>query len=214
MSDDVPLERMIRQQIVERGLTDARLLEALRSVPREPFFPDEGRADAHADRASPLGHGQTISQPYVVALMTDRLDVQPHHRVLEIGTGSGYQTAVLSRLAGEVFTVERIKPLLDAAFDRLAGLGVRNVRYRFGDGFQGWPEHAPYDRLLIAAAPPTLPRELLASSLVDGGVAVLPVGGGEGQELVRVVRQGDGLRSETLCAVRFVPMVGEVASGE
>src|SRR3984885_5964368 len=129
-----PQERMIRQQIVERGITDPRVLEAMRAVPREKFFPTPTRSEAHADRSAPIGHGQTISQPYIVALMTQRLEVGPTHRVLELGTGSGYQTAILAKLSAEVWTVERLKPLLDDAFERLMSMGIRNVHYRFGDG--------------------------------------------------------------------------------
>lgn len=205
-----PRERMIRQQIVERGLTAPRLLDALRATPRELFVPDRAADEAYADRALELGHGQTVSQPYIVALMTDRLDVHATHRVLEVGTGSGYQTAVLARLAGEVFSVERVKPLLDDAFERLAGLGLRNVHLRFGDGYAGWPEHGPFDRVMITAAPAAFPDELLRTQLKDGGVAVLPVGEGMQQTLERVERRGGDLVRRAVCGVRFVPMLEDV----
>ena len=204
-----PRERMVRQQVADRGITDDRLLEVLRSVPREAFFPPDQSADAHADRAADIGHGQTISQPYVVALMTDRLALTGTERVLEVGTGSGYQTAVLARLAAEVYTVERVKPLLDDAFERLAALGAKNVRFRHGDGSLGWPDRAPFNRVLIAAGAPELPRRLLLDQLVDGGVAVLPVGPAEKQMLVRVVRRGGDLDATNVCPVRFVPLIGE-----
>src|SRR5687767_2946146 len=184
---------MIRQQVIERGLTDERVLAAMRAVPREMFFADEFRHEAHADRAAPIGHGQTISQPYMVALMSSRLDVRPEHRVLELGTGSGYQTAVLAHLAGRVYSIERVKPLLDEAFERVLTLGLRNVHFRHGDGTLGWPEHAPYDRILITAGAPELPRALLMNQLADGGIAVLPVGPADEQMLVEVRRRGNDL---------------------
>lgn len=204
-----PQERMVRQQVADRGIADERLLAALREVPRERFFPHEAAADAYADRAAAIGHGQTISQPYIVALMTDRLSLAGTERVLEVGTGSGYQTAVLAAMAGRVFTVERVKPLLDDAFERLSAMGVRNVAYRHGDGSAGWPEHAPFDRVLIAAGAPELPRRLLLEQLADGGVAVLPVGPEDKQMLVRVARAGGDLKAQDVCPVRFVPLIGE-----
>src|SRR4051794_21347563 len=132
------LERMIQQQVIERGITDPRVIEALRVVPRDKFFQEDLVNEAYADRAAPIGHGQTISQPYMVALMTERLDVKPDHKVLEIGTGSGYQTAILGRLAGEVYSIERVKPLLDEVSHRLHELGIRNAHFRLGDGTMGW----------------------------------------------------------------------------
>ena len=195
LQDESPLERMIRRQVVDRGVRDERVLAALRAVPRERFFPEERRAYAYADRATSIGHGQTISQPYMVALMTERLDVRPPHRVLEIGTGSGYQTAVLAHLAAEVYSVERVKPLLDAAFERLMDLRLRNVHFRYGDGTLGWPEKAPFDRILAAAGAPELPKDLLLGQLADGGLAVLPVGPQDEQMLVEVRREGDRLKS-------------------
>jgi protein-L-isoaspartate(D-aspartate) O-methyltransferase len=202
-------EVMIQRQVIDRGIADQRVISALRAVPRDKFFEDSSRGDAFADRASPIGHGQTISQPYIVALMTERLDVLRDHRVLEIGTGSGYQTAILAHLAREVYTVERVKPLLDAAFERLMELGLRNVHFRYGDGTRGWPEHAPFDRILIAAGAPQVPRALLLSQLRDGGVAVLPVGPDDHQMLVAVRRVGDTLQSEEVTACRFVKLIGE-----
>jgi protein-L-isoaspartate(D-aspartate) O-methyltransferase len=202
------LERMIRQQVIERGITDPRVIEALRVVPRDKFFQEDLVNEAYADRAAPIGHGQTISQPYMVALMTERLDVKPEHKVLEIGTGSGYQSAILARLAGEVYSIERVKPLLDAAFHRLHDLGIRNVHFRYGDGTIGWPEMAPFDRILIAAGAPALPVELLLGQLKDGGIAVLPIGAEDEQMLVSVRREGSELRSEDVCPCRFVKLIG------
>jgi len=204
-----PLERMIQQQVVERGIRDERVLDALRAVPREQFFQEESKQSAFADRAAPIGHGQTISQPYMVALMSQRLDLRPQHRVLEIGTGSGYQTAVLCHLAGDVYTVERVKPLLDAAFERVLGLGLRNVHFRHADGTLGWPDAAPFDRILITAGAPELPRNLLLGQLKEGGVAVLPVGPQDDQMLVEVRRVENDLKVTELCACRFVKLIGE-----
>jgi protein-L-isoaspartate(D-aspartate) O-methyltransferase len=203
-----PLEKMIRQQVMDRGIRDERVIAALRAVPRELFFQEEGRQAAYADRAAPIGHGQMISQPYMVALMTQRLDLSPEHRVLELGTGSGYQTAILCHLAGEVYSVERVKPLLDAAFERVLGLGLRNVHFRHGDGTLGWPEAAPFDRILVTAGAPELPRKLLLASLAEGGVAVLPVGPHDEQMLAEVRREGGELVVTDVCACRFVKLVG------
>ena len=202
---------MIQAQVVSRGITDERVLNALRAVPRQRFFPNDLRDEAFADRAAPIGHGQTISQPYMVALMTARLEVQPTHRVLEIGTGSGYQTAVLAKLAREVYTIERVKPLLDDAWERLMELGIRNVRFHFGDGTVGWPNDAelPFDRMLIAAGAPSLPKELLMNQLSDGGLAVLPVGPQNEQTLIAVRREGERLHQEQITPVRFVPLIGQ-----
>lgn len=203
-----PQERMIRQQIIAKGIDDAKVVEAMRAVARDAFFPDSLREQAFDDGAAAIGHGQTISQPYIVALMTQQLDVQPHHKVLEIGTGSGYQTAILARLAGEVYTVERVKPLLDAAFERLMVLAPRNVHFRHGDGTEGWPSMAPFDRILISAGAPAVPRALLLSQLADGGTAVLPTGPLERQVLVRVRRKGSELEVAELCGCRFVKLIG------
>ncbi len=200
---------MIQQQVIERGIRDERVIAAMRAVPREKFFRNEARDEAYAGRAAPIGHGQTISEPYIVALMTHRLDVHPNHKVLELGTGSGYQTAVLARLAGQVYSIERIKPLLDAAFERVLDLGVRNAHFRHADGTLGWLEAAPFDRIIITAGAPELPRELLLSQLVDGGVAVLPVGADDDQMLVEVRRDGAELKVTDICPCRFVKLIGK-----
>ncbi len=204
-----PMEEMIRRQIIDRGVTNEGVLDAMRSIPRPQFFPKENAGQAFADNAAPIGHGQTISQPFIVALMTDRLALSPQHRVLEIGTGSGYQTAILARLAREVFSIERVKPLLDDAFERLLDLGIRNVHLRFGDGTNGWPESAPYDRILIAAGSPALPEKLLKSQLVDGGIAILPVGPENEQMLLSARRTGQKLETTDICPVRFVKLGGD-----
>jgi protein-L-isoaspartate(D-aspartate) O-methyltransferase len=205
---DSPTEQMIRAQLLERGIDDSRVIEAMRSIPREKFVPESQRDAAHTGRAMAIGHGQTISEAYIVALMTSALQTQPHHKVLEIGTGSGYQTAVLCKLVREVYTLERVKPLLDEAFHRLLDLGCRNVHFRLGDGTEGWPVAAPFDRILIAAAAPQVPQRLLLSQLVDGGIGVLPAGPGQQQQLLQVTRRGNKLETKELCLCRFVPLIG------
>lgn len=200
---------MIRQQIIERGIRDERVIAALRAVPRDKFFLADARESAFADRAAPIGHGQTISQPYMVALMTARLQIDPAHKVLEIGTGSGYHTAILCKLAREVYSIERLKPLLDEAFEKLLSLDIRNVHFRFGDGTKGWPQAAPFDRILVAAGAPRVPEALLKSQLADGGIAVLPVGPSDEQMLVEVQRLGDKLVSSDICPCRFVKLIGD-----
>ena len=202
-------ERMIRAQIIDRGIRDPRVVEAIRLVPRERFFADaQHNEEPFADRPAPIGFGQTISQPYMVALMSEKLELTGSERVLEIGTGSGYQTAILSKLAHEVYTIERIKPLLDMAFDRLMDLNCRNVKFKLGDGTIGWPEAGPFDRILITAAAPAIPKVLLHAQLKDGGLAILPVGSQQEQMLVSVRRHGDDLRSTDISLCRFVPLIG------
>jgi protein-L-isoaspartate(D-aspartate) O-methyltransferase len=204
-----PQDVMIRTQVIDRGIREPRLLEALRAVPRDRFFPAQNRDEAFADKASPIGHGQTISQPYIVALMTQRLELEPQHTVLELGTGSGYQTAILAKLAGEIYTIERVKPLLDEAWERLMELGLRNVHFRHGDGTTGWPDAAPFDRIIIAAGAPHLPMQFLMGQLADGGIAVLPIGPADEQMLVQVRRNGDQLESTDLSPCRFVKLIGK-----
>jgi protein-L-isoaspartate(D-aspartate) O-methyltransferase len=212
LKDATPRQRqetMIQQQVVERGIRDARVLGAMRAVPRDRFVPTDHCNQAFADRPADIGHGQTISQPYIVALMSHRLALTGTERVLEIGTGSGYQTAVLAQLAGEVYTVERIKPLLDAAWDRLMGLGIRSVHFRHSDGGAGWPEAAPFDRVLITAGAPALPERLLLDQLAEDGIAVLPIGPADRQMLVEVRRRGGRLLSTDICPCRFVKLIGK-----
>jgi protein-L-isoaspartate(D-aspartate) O-methyltransferase len=200
---------MVARQLGGRGLTNERTLDAFGRVPREAFLPPELAEFAYQDSPLPIGSGQTISQPYVVALMIDALGLQGHERVLEIGTGSGYSAALLSLLAGEVFTIERQETLAEEARERLEVLGYSNVRVRCGDGTLGWPEQAPFEAIVVAAGGPVVPEALL-SQLADGGRLVIPVGAtAETQELVRVVRHGRSFRRETLSQVRFVPLIGE-----
>jgi protein-L-isoaspartate(D-aspartate) O-methyltransferase len=190
-----------------RGIGDAAVLRAMDEVPREYFVEGQFLDAAYADRALPIACGQTISQPYVVAYMTEQLGVQPHHHVLEIGTGSGYQAAVLSRLAREVVTIERYRTLADAARARLETLGYRNVEVRLGDGLAGAPDRAPFDRILVTAATETVPEALVAQ-LAPDGVMVLPLGPqASPQNLVRLTKSDNGSRQEELIAVRFVPLL-------
>ena len=202
--------RMVREQIAARGIRDRRVLWAIDRTPREWFVPDDQAAAAYADEPLPLVGGQTISQPYVVALMTSLLAPRRRDRLLEIGTGSGYQTAILARLAAEVYTVERIPELLVTAEARFARLGLANVRTRIADGAEGWPQAAPFDGILVAAAAPRPPAPLL-DQLARGGRLVIPIGDRAEQELT-VFRRGDrGVESRRAGAVRFVPLVSPLA---
>jgi len=190
-----------------RGIADAGVLRAMDAVPREYFVESQFLDAAYADRALPIACGQTISQPYVVAYMTEQLRVMPHHRVLEIGTGSGYQAAVLSRVAREVITIERFRTLADAARGRIETLGYRNVEVRIGDGFEGAPDRAPFDRIVITAASEEVPDRLV-EQLGANGVMVLPLGPHAGsQYLVRLTKNDGDPRREELIAVRFVPLL-------
>ncbi len=208
---DDPAARRARDALVdglarrEPGLAPA-VLDALRRVPRHLFVPGASLAEAYADHAFPIGLGQTISQPTVVAIMTDALRLSGRERVLEIGTGSGYQAAVLSLLAAQVYSIEIVAPLGEQARERLARLGYGAIALRIGDGYLGWPEAAPFDRIVLTAAPREFPAALV-EQLVDGGILVAPVGPDEDQVLARWTRRGDRLDREVLGAVRFVPMV-------
>lgn len=199
-------ERMVREQLEARDITDVRVLAAMRRVPRHRFVAPEQRRFAYADAPLPIGAGQTISQPYVVALMTQALALTGDERVLEIGTGCGYQTAVLAELAREVHSVEILGELLGRARNVLASLRVANVLLHAGDGRRGWPEAAPYDAILVAAAPEVVPPPLL-DQLALGGRLVLPLGGDD-QHLVLITRNVAGLLRRRLIAVRFVPLTG------
>jgi protein-L-isoaspartate(D-aspartate) O-methyltransferase len=191
----------------QRGISDKAVLRAMDEVPREHFVEPRFVDSAYADRAMPIECGQTISQPYVVAYMTEQLNVKPHHRVLEVGTGSGYQAAVLSRLAREVVTLERYRTLANSARSRLKTLGYGNVEVLLGDGFGGEPIRAPYDRIIVTAAAESIPPALV-EQLAEGGIMVLPLGPHDGpQELVKLTRTKDGIQRETLIPVRFVPLL-------
>jgi protein-L-isoaspartate(D-aspartate) O-methyltransferase len=190
-----------------RGITEQSVLRAMDEVPREHFVAPETIDAAYADQALPIACGQTISQPYVVAYMTEKLDVHPEHRVLEVGTGSGYQTAVLSRLARKVVTIERYRTLADTARMRLQTLGYENVEVEVGDGLHGVPERAPYDRIIVTAAAEDVPKALI-DQLVEGGVMVLPLGSHDAtQVLVKLTKNKDRIAREDLLPVRFVPLL-------
>ena len=208
-------KRMVNTQLIARGIQDPDVLEAMGIVPREVFVPADRVQLAYADSPLPIGQGQTISQPYIVALMTEALELTPDERVLEIGTGSGYAAAVLSRIASEVYTVERHLKLARAAEARFRQLGYDNIQIHVGDGTLGWAEHAPYDGIVVTAGGPVIPEPLL-NQLRVGGRLVIPVGATPGlQELVRVRRSREnGYRRENLGSVRFVPLVGEAGWGE
>ena len=199
--------RMVNEQLKARDIRDERVLSAMLSVPRHLFIPESVRDGAYRDSPVPIGYGQTISQPYIVAFMTQALNVEPDDRVLEIGTGSGYQAAVLSVLAKEVFTIEIVEPLAERARATLMDLGYRNVQVRAGNGYRGWPEHAPYDRIIVTAAPPDVP-EALVQQLKIGGVMAIPVGVSD-QELRIMRRLQTGMETVATLPVRFVPMVGK-----
>jgi protein-L-isoaspartate(D-aspartate) O-methyltransferase len=191
----------------KRGISDAHVLRAMDEVPREHFVTSEFVDDAYTDQAMPIPCGQTISQPYVVAYMTEQLDVKPQHRVLEIGTGSGYQAAVLGRLSQAVFTVERFRTLAEAARVRLETLGLGHVTVVVGDGTKGLPEHAPFDRIIVTAAAEQIP-DVLLGQLADGGVLLAPLGPRDGpQRIVRFKKSGDRVSREDLIGVRFVPLL-------
>ena len=203
-------ERMVKTQIARRGVRDPSVLDAMRGVPREAFVQPGFEEFAYEDSPLPIGEGQTISQPFVVALMIEAAEVKPGDRVLEIGAGSGYAAAVLSRIAGRVYAVERHRPLADAAAHRLANLGCGNVELEVGDGTMGWPQAAPFDAILVAAGSPDVPPAL-KDQLAIGGRLVIPVGGEERrQSLRKIVRRSETrYDEEDLGAVMFVPLIGE-----
>lgn len=203
-----PREEMVREQLAGRDIRDERVLAAMRRVPREEFVPARWQRWAYDDRALPIEEDQTISQPYIVALMSQLADVQPNEKVLEIGTGSGYQAAVLGELANEVYSIEIVPSLATTARERLGRLGYGNVHVRQGDGFRGWPEQAPFDAIIVTAAPDEVPPPLI-EQLAIGGHLVIPVGEGMDQKLVRLTRTELGLERKTIAPVFFVPMTGE-----
>ena len=206
-------ERMVRTQLAERGIRDVRVLDAMRNVPRHEFVPETLRQEAYEDHPLPIGEGQTISQPYIVAAMLQHLALQVTDRALDVGTGSGYVTALLSLLCAEVYSVERHAQLAALAESTLNRLGYRNVKIRVGDGSQGWPEYAPFDAILVSAATPEMPPALFAQ-LREGGRMVVPVGPPSSQELQLIRRVGGRPEVEILEGCRFVPLVeGAADSG-
>ncbi len=206
--------QMVRQHLAARDITDARVLEAMGRVPRHAFVLKAHEGRAYADTALPIRHEQTISQPYIVALMTQLARVKAGDRVLDIGTGSGYQAAVLAEMGADVASIEIVPELAAEAKARLAALNYKNVEVRAGDGYRGWPERAPFHAIILAAAAPKVPQPLI-DQLAPGGRLVLPVGDGIGQELLVITKQKDGsVTRETVAPVMFVPMTGEVRERE
>jgi len=201
-------ERMVSSQLVTRGIKNNEVLKAMSEVPRHLFVPAEEMPYAYLDEPRRIGYNQTISQPYIVAFMTEQLSLQASDKVLEVGTGSGYQAAILATIADSVFTIEIIPQLASLASERLSQLGFMNVRVKTGDGYRGWPDKAPFDAIIITAAPPKIPQPLL-DQLRIGGRMILPVGEFE-QELVLVRKTEAGLSMESILPVRFVPMTGEI----
>lgn len=201
-------EAMVREQLIPRGIKDPRVLDAMRRVPRHLFVSEALRHSAYSDMAMPIGEDQTISQPYMVAVMTELLELKGGEKVLEIGTGSGYQAAVLAELAREVYTIERIAVLADAAQERFRALSYTNIKVHVGDGTLGWPDEAPFAAIIITAASPRVPDPLLAQ-LADQGRLVIPVGSRFSQQLLRIRKTSEGLSEEYHTPCVFVPLIGE-----
>ncbi|WP_032113916.1 protein-L-isoaspartate(D-aspartate) O-methyltransferase [Candidatus Paracaedibacter symbiosus] len=201
--------RMVHDQIEKRGVHDPEVLRALKEVPRHLFVPPHLKELAYVDSSLPIGYSQTISQPYIVGFMSEAIQPKPTDHILEIGTGCGYQAAVLSRLCQKVFTIEIIEPLAQQAQKRLKELGYTNIEMRQGDGYAGWPEAAPFDAIILTAAPEKIPDPLL-QQLKVGGRIVLPVGNYYNQKLLRLIKTEDGFQEEELIAVQFVPMTGQI----
>lgn len=208
---DAARRRMVEEQLAApgRGIADPAVLAAMAKVPRHEFVPEALRPQAYHDGPLPIGHGQTISQPYIVAFMTEKLSPKPSDRILEIGTGSGYQAAVLSGLVAEVYSIEIVEPLAQSARTTLQRLGYGNVKVRTGDGYQGWPEAAPFDAIIVTCAPERVPQALV-EQLKEGGRMVIPVGeAGAAQVLYLMEKQGSKLKAKAVLPVRFVPMTGK-----
>jgi len=199
---------MVDEQLKSRGIKDLKVLKVISELPRHEFIPNDYLANAYADYPISIGEGQTISQPYIVALMTERLKLTGQEKVLEIGTGSGYQTAILATLSREVYSVERIKSLAEMATRQLEKMGFTNIKIKVGDGSLGWEEYAPFDRIIVTAAAPQIPDNLIRQ-LADKGIMIIPVGGSFSQILTRVKRHGSDIKSEDVCGCVFVPLVGK-----
>ena len=199
---------MVQQQLKARGIKDERVLAAMTRVPREEFVPADERGEAYEDGPLPIGHGQTRSQPYIVAFMTEQLRPKPNDRVLEIGTGSGYQAAILAGLVAEVYSIEIIGPLAKDAQATLQRLGYKNVHVKVGDGYKGWPEAAPFDAIIVTCAPDKVPQPLV-DQLKDGGRMVIPVGERFAQQLYLLEKKNGQMKESVILPVRFVPMVRE-----
>jgi len=202
-------ERMVAGQLLHpsRGITDPTVAEAMREVPRHEFVPPAQRLHAYGDTPLPIGHGQTISQPYIVAFMTEKLEVKPGLKILEIGTGSGYQAAVLAAMGANVYSIEIVEPLANSARTALDRAGYGNVRTLTGDGYLGWPEHAPFDRVIVTCSPEDIPQPLIAQ-LAEGGRMMIPVGDQTGQQLYLLEKRAGKVEQQAVLPVRFVPMTG------
>jgi protein-L-isoaspartate(D-aspartate) O-methyltransferase len=203
-------QKMVQQQLVTRGVNDQRVLAAMAKVPREEFVPSESRPASYEDGPLPIGYGQTISQPYIVAFMTEQLRPNPTDRVLEIGTGSGYQAAILADLVSEVYSIEIVSLLAKNAEETLHRLGYKNVHLKIGDGYQGWPEAAPFDAIIVTCAPDKVPQPLV-DQLKDGGRMVIPVGDKFAQQLYLLEKKNGQLKQSATLPVRFVPMTSGAA---
>lgn len=201
-------EKMVKEQLIPRGIKEPGVLAAFGKVPRHKFVPEKYLDSAYADLPLPIGAGQTISQPYMAALMTQCLELSGEQSVLEIGTGSGYQAAILAELAGKVYSVERLDALAKQSQRRLQDLGYQNIRIKVADGSAGWPEFAPYDKIIVTAASPAIPRPFI-EQLNIGAKLVIPVGGSANQVLTQVVKHKDKIETEELCGCVFVPLLGE-----
>ena len=199
---------MVKEQIIERGVADEPVLAAMRKVPREEFVPENLRAESYEDHPLPIGYAQTISQPYIVAFMTEQLRPRAEDRVLEIGTGSGYQAAILAELVKEVYSIEIVEPLARTGEATLARLGYKNVHVKAGDGYKGWPEHAPFDAVIVTCAPDHVPQPLV-DQLKEGGRMMIPVGPQGMQELYLLEKTAGKMERKSVTPVRFVPMTGE-----
>jgi protein-L-isoaspartate(D-aspartate) O-methyltransferase len=201
-------ERMVNEQLVRRGIRDERVLAAMRKVPRDEFVPENYRSKSYGDHPLPIGHDQTISQPYIVGFMTEQLRAQPNDRVLEVGTGSGYQAAVLAELVAQVYSIEIIEPLGKSAEATLQRLGYKNVHVKIGDGYKGWPEEAPYDVIIVTCAVDHVPQPLIGQ-LKERGRMMIPVGESYGQELYFFEKENGELKKRAVLPVVFVPMTRE-----
>ncbi|MFO7828410.1 MAG: protein-L-isoaspartate(D-aspartate) O-methyltransferase [Bacteroidales bacterium] len=199
-------QRMVREQVVARGIKDQKVIQAMLNVPRHLFVPQTYERMAYEDRPVPIGEGQTISQPYIVALMTETLDLTEDMKVLEIGTGSGYQAAILAEIVKEVYTIEIIESLGSRAKQLLKDLKYQNIQFKIGDGYKGWSEYAPFDAIIVTCAPTDIPKPL-KSQLKEGGRMIIPVGGSIVQELALLEKKGGKLKKKVVAPVRFVPMV-------
>ena len=203
-------QRMVTEQLKARGISDERVLNAMNKVPREEFVPPDSRAGSYENGPLPIGYGQTISQPYIVAFMTEQLRLKPSDRVLEIGTGSGYQAAILAELMSQVYSIEIVEPLAKNAEATLQRLGYENVHVKIGDGYKGWPEAAPFDAIIVTCAPDRVPQPLV-DQLKDGGRMVIPVGDRIAQELYLLEKKNGQLKQSATLPVRFVPMAREAS---